>query len=220
MTAESAGQPDRHARPWLIVSRVQEFDGERRANFLRMVGVACFYTVELMNRYGFDLGFIEIPALADVDRPFHVAVTSLCVMWVALALGVELCLRNRIFPPALAYLSTAGDLFLLTAILCIADGPRSPLVVGYFLILAATGLRLNLTLVRCATLGTVVAYLILSGFARWFTDRDIRVPRYEQLMMLLALGLTGIIIGQIVRNARRMAARFAASSREAEGDRA
>jgi hypothetical protein len=198
------------------VGRVQEFEGERRANFLRIVGIAGFYAIELMNRYGLDLGFIEVQPLSDVDAAFHKAVTSLAVLWIALALAVELCLRNRIFPPALVFLSTAGDLFLLTAILCVADGPRSPLVVGYFLVLAASGLRLNLMLVRCATIGTLVAYLILSGFARWFTDRDLRVPRYEQLMVLLALGLTGLIIGQVIRNARRMAERYAERSHDPE----
>ncbi len=214
MTTDATRETNGPGGPWLLVGRVQEYEGERRANFLRIVGVAGFYAIELMNRYGLDLGFIEVPALADVDSRFHRAVTSLAVMWVALALGVELCLRNRIFPPALVFLSTAGDLFLLTAILCVADGPRSPLVVGYFLVLAATGLRLNLMLVRCATIGTLVAYLILSGYARWFTDRELRVPRYEQLMMLLALGLTGLIVGQVVRNARRMAEHYAERSRE------
>lgn len=220
MTTDATRETDPPGGPWLLVGRVQEFEGERRANFLRIVGVAGFYAIELMNRYGLDLGFIEVQPLADVDAGFHKAVTSLAVLWVALALAVELCLRNRIFPPALVFLSTAGDLFLLTAILCIADGPRSPLVVGYFLVLAASGLRLNLMLVRCATIGSLVAYLILSGFARWFTDRDLRVPRYEQLMVLLALGLAGLIIGQVVRNARRMAERYAQRSRDSEDAKA
>ena len=89
MTTEATRETNRPGGPWLLVGRVQEFEGERRANFLRIVGVAGFYAIELMNRYGLDLGFIEVPALTDVDAAFHKAVTSLAVLWVALALAVE-----------------------------------------------------------------------------------------------------------------------------------
>lgn len=188
----------------VLFSRVHELEGERRANLLRIVGIAAFYSIELMNRYGLRLGFFEMPPLAGVDESFHTAVTSLAVAWISLALGVEFCLRNEFLPAPLKFISTGGDIVLLTSILAVADGPRSPLIVGYFLVLAVSGLRLNLPLVRCATVGVVAGYLYLNGFARWFTERDIRVPRYQQLMVLLALGLTGIILGQIIRNARRV----------------
>ena len=212
---EDLGPP--RSGPWFVASRVQEFEGEQRANRLRVVGIGAFYAIELLNRYGVRLGFIEIPPLADVDQRFHVAVTWLAVAWIALALGVELCLRNRLFPPALKFASTAGDIVFLTSILCVADGPRSPLVVGYFLVIAGSSLRLSLRLVQCATVGTIAGYLYLSGFARWFTSRDLRVPRYHQLRVLLALGLLGIILGQVIRNARRMAKQYAENAGSNEG---
>jgi hypothetical protein len=213
---DATHQATNSAKSWQVVGRVQEFEGERRANLLRIAGIAGFYAIELMNRYGLDLGFIEVPALTDVDRKFHVAVTSAAVVWVMLALAVELCLRNRIFPSALMYASTAGDLVLLTGVLCVADGPKSPLVVGYFLVLGASALRLSLPLVWFATIATLASYLVLSGFARWYTDRELRVPRYEQFMVLLSLALLGLMLGQVVRNAKRMAARYGERLCEAE----
>ena len=66
----------------------------------------------------------------------------------------------------------AGDLVLLTAILMVADGPRSPLVVGYPLVIVLATLRLNLPLVRFATLGAAAGYLILLGYARWYARVD------------------------------------------------
>jgi hypothetical protein len=202
--------------PWVTVRRWQEYEGEGRANLLRVIGIAAFYAIELVNHYGLQLGFLELPKVEGVDERFHLAVTALAVAWTMLGLGVYFCLRNRIFPASLKFLSTGGDLFLLTAILAMADGPRSPLVAAYFLVIALSGLRFNLVLVRCATLGAMAGYLYLLGLARWFTQRDIGVPRYHQLIVLLALGLTGIVVGQIVHKVHGMARDYAERTRNVE----
>ncbi|HEV3168282.1 MAG TPA: hypothetical protein VGZ22_30035 [Isosphaeraceae bacterium] len=199
---------------WFIVSRWHEYAGEERTNLLRIVGIGAFYLVELVNYYGLNLGFIEMPRLRN--RPFHLAVTAVAVAWVMVALGVHLCLRRRVFPAALKFLTTGCDLLLLTALLCVADGPRSPAVAVYFLILALATLRLSPALVRFATLGAMASYLVVLGYAKWFTSRSIRVPRYHELMFLIALGLTGFTLGQAVRLVRKVAQDYAARlSREA-----
>jgi hypothetical protein len=195
-------------RQWFIVGRWQEYDGEGRTNLLRIVGIAAFYIVELINYHGLNLGFFQMPRIRD--RPFHLAVTALAVSWTMVALAILLCLRRHIFPAALKFLSTGGDLVLLTCVLTVADGPRSPLVVAYFLILALATLRLSLSLVRFATAGAMAGYVVLLGHAAWFAPRDIRVPRYHELIVLLALGLTGITLGQVVRRVRALADAYAA----------
>lgn len=196
-------------RSWHIVGRWQEYEGEARANLLRIIGIAAFYAIELVNYRGLHLGFLELPRQADVTREFHYAVTALVIAWTMVALGVQLCLTRQIFPATLKYVSTGADLVLLTAILTLADGPRSPLVVGYFLIVVLSGMRFSLPLVRCATVGALAGYLVLSGYARWFAARDLRVPRYHQIMVLVALALTGIVLGQILRRVRTVADDYA-----------
>lgn len=199
--------------PWHIVGRWQEYEGESRANLLRIIGIAAFYAIELVNYHGLHLGFLELPKQEGISASFHQAVTALSVAWTMVGLGVYLCLSQRFFPGALKYVSTALDLVLLTVMLMLADGPRSPLVVGYFLVVVLSGLRFNLPLVRCATAGAIVGYLVVSGYARWFTERqDLRVPRYHQLMILVALALTGITLGQIIRRVRRLAVDYASRS--------
>ena len=99
--------------------------------------------------------------------------------------------------------------------LCISTGPRSALVAGYFLVIAMSVLRFDLGLVRLATIGAMVGYVCVLGVAKWPATfgRDaaveITVPRYHQLMTLAALGLTGIILGQVVRRVRRLAKEYA-----------
>lgn len=211
MSKPSSVASEAHQRQWFIVGRWQEFEGEARANLLRIVGIGAFYLIELANYQGLRLGALELERAEGVDQPFHQAVTALAVAWTLASLDIHFCLRRQIFPAALKYLSTAADVLFLTAILMLADGPRSALVVGYFLIVALSALRFSLRLVWFATLASLGGYLYLLGFAKWFADpsRGLRVERYQQLIFLLALGLTGIVLGQVVRRVRRMAEEFA-----------
>lgn len=198
-------------RQWYIVGRWQEYEGEGRANLLRIVGIAAFYGIELANYHGLHLGFLNMPRAADITREFHAAATALAVAWTMAALGVQLCLRRQIFPGALKFVSTGCDLLLLTSILMLANGPRSPLVAGYFLIIALATLRFNLPLVRFAAIGAMVGYLGVLGHDKWYRvpRPETLVPRYHQLIVLLALGLTGILLGQVVRRGRQMAQEYA-----------
>jgi hypothetical protein len=207
-----AGMGADHERQWFIVTRWQEFEGEATTNLLRIVGIGVFYAVELLNYHGLRLGGLELPKLDTIDRRFHYAVTALAVAWTLLSLGVLVCMRRRVFPLALKFVSTGCDLALLTSVLVLADGPRSPLLVCYFLIIALAGLRISLSLVRFATIGAACGYLFVLGYAKWFADaaRHLRVERYQQIIFLLALGLTGIVLGQIIRRVRPIAEDFAA----------
>ena len=212
-------QPSARDRPWYIAQRWQEYDAERRANLLRIVGIGSLYLVHLMHYHGLGIGALQLADEGSVRWQFHVQVTLLAVIWTMLALGMLLALQQRIFPRWLKLFSTAADLALLTAILLIADGPRSPLVVGYFLVIVLATLRLNLPLVRFATIGSMLGYITLLGCAKWPEtfgrdlsgngDVDLRVPRYEQLIVLVAFALTGIILGQVVRRVRNLAEDFA-----------
>ncbi len=211
MTPEDRNVRDRQ---WYIAERWQEYEGERRANLLRIIAIGSFYIVHLLNYHGLRIGVLRLADGGDVSREFHVQVTLLAVTWTMLAVGTLLCLRQRIFPRWLKLFSTGADIVLLTAVLYVSNGPQSPLVLGYPLIIVLATLRLSLPLVRFATVGSMLAYVCLLGCAKWpqtfgWGDVDLSVPRYEQLIVLLALALTGIILGQVVRRVRHLAEDFA-----------
>lgn len=199
-------------REWFIVGRWEEFEGEGRANLLRLIAVTAFYAVELVNYHGLKLGLFEMPQV--VERPFHLAVTLLTVAWAMVCLAVFACRQQRVFPASLKYFSTGADVVLLTSVLCLADGPRSPLVIAYFLAIVLAALRFSLGLIWFATCGSVAGYLFLLGFARWgsipgWEKPDMTIPRHSQLIFLLGLVLTGVVLGQVVRRVRRLAEQFA-----------
>lgn len=201
MATASATSSDRQ---WFIVGRWQEFEGESRANLLRIAAVGVFYTIQLIQYYG-------LSARTEADEAFHRGATMLAVAWTLLALAVLLCLRRRIFPAALKYLSTLVDICLLTALAALAEQPaQTPLVMVYFLTLALAGLRFSLRLVWFATLASMVGYLYLVGATdeTWF-DADHATPVSQQLVVLASLGLTGVLLGQILRRVRSLAEEFA-----------
>ncbi len=197
-------------RQWFIVGRWQEYDGELRANLLRIIGIGAFYGVELLNRYGVNLGFVHLEPV--VNEKFHQVVTLIAAGWVMVALATLFCLRTQIFPPLLKFATTTADIVFLTGLLMIADGPRSPLVIGYFLVIVLAALRLQLRLVWFASVGSMLGYLWLLGFVKWFDQREVKIealPRYHQIIFLLGLALTGIALGQLIRRVRAMAEHFA-----------
>jgi len=190
-------------RQWFIVGRWQEYEGESRANLLRIVAVGAFYIVELVRFYVIEKGAAE-------QLAFHRQATLIAVAWTLVAMAIMLCLRLRIFPAALKYASTACDLLLLTALAALGGGPFSALVLGYFLILALAALRFSVGLVWFATIASMLGYELLVGLVdkTWF-DADHAVPVTTQLLSQLSLLLTGVVIGQVVRRVKGMAADYA-----------
>jgi hypothetical protein len=91
------------------------------------------------------------------------------------------------------------------------DGPRSPLVLLYFLVIASSPLRLSLPLVWVTTLGAMAASIVLLGYqyfyligpAEYYSSGQ-RLPRPAQVIFLLSLGGCGLLAGQMVRQARRL----------------
>jgi hypothetical protein len=210
-----ATTPAPSERSWYIAERWQQYAGESRANSLRIGAIGSFYIVHLLHHYGWlHLGATKA-AMPQSTVAFHRDVTMLAVAWSMVSLVVLLFLQQKIFPSWLKYASTAADVVFLTAMLCISSGPRSPLVLGYPLVIVLAGLRFSLPLVRFATAGSLLGYLCVLGAAKWperfgLQASDLRVPRYHQLMTLLAIGLVGLMLGQILRRMRRLAEDFVA----------
>ena len=215
---------------WFIVQRWQAYEAEARANLLRIVGIGAFYVVHLLSYFSSQgrlpqLGFLQLAEAGEVPKQFHILVTLVAVAWAMLALGILLALQQRIFPRWLPYFSTGCDIVLLTTVICLGAAARSPLVTGYFLIQVLATLRLSLPLVWFSTAGCALAYLGVLGCAKWpeqagitkltgETAVDLRVPRYHQAIVLLAILLTGVMLGQIVRRVRHLAEELAEPHRD------
>ena len=181
---------------WAAARRIEEWAGETRVNLVRIVALVVFYGQHLV------LGHW----LADtpLHPGYHKAVTTLVIAWGFAAVALHACLGRRYVPHWLKYAATAWDVAMVTVLVAISGGPSSPLVVLYFLVVATAPLRLSLRLVYCGTLGAVAGYLVLLGHAKWIAETA-AVPRHHQVIFALGLGVAGLLAGQVVRQARRVA---------------
>src|SRR5262245_53477224 len=104
---------------WFIVSRWQAYDGESRANLLRVVAILVFYAAQLITFFN--------SANTDADKRFHSVATLVAVIWICVSLVITICLQRRVFPAYLPYLSTAADLILITVLAAQGSAAHSPL---------------------------------------------------------------------------------------------
>src|SRR5690348_10629684 len=162
--------------------------GEARLNLVRLAALILFYGYHLINV----VLSRQDPELAGV---FHVSATALVMVWAVGVVVLWLYLSRRWVPPALKYIVTAWDTVLITTLVVLAGGPRSPLVILYFLLIAAAPLRLSLGLVVTATLLALADYAFLLGHyvfyrvgsERYYADPSLQIPRSQEV--LFALGL-------------------------------
>lgn len=218
--ASSAKPPSSKERPqpWYITSRLGDYEGETRANLLRLIAICALYVVHLLNIYGFAENSKELTG-------FHQQVSLVATFGLMLAAITSLALTRQFFPATIKYLTTFGDLALITMAASIRygasdqiEGPNSPLVLAYFIAIAMTSLRLSLGLVWFATLGSMACYLALVGMvdSKWF-DANHAVAPVRQLFTLLCLGSVGVVIGQGVRRTRAIAEDFLKRTTHAGG---
>lgn len=191
---------------WQDMSRLESWAGEVRVNLIRASALVVFFANHLLDVYLFTPDRAQILA-------FHQLATGLVLVWVAGVLALHFSLTRRWVPPALKFVSTAVDLSLLTTLIIFSpDGPRSSLILLYFLIVAAAPLRMSLPLVWFATVGGMLAFVMVVGdyvlrkvgWHAYYASDTLRLPRAQQYLFLLALGAAGILAGQVVRQARRM----------------
>jgi len=212
-------------RSWFIAQRWQAYEAESRANLLRIIAIGVFYLVHLWSYFGSqgwlpNYGFLQLAESGEISRRFHLLVTLVAVAWAMLALGILLALQHRIYPRWLPYFSTGCDVILLTSIVCLGAMARSPLIVGYFLVLILATLRMSLPLIWFATVACAGAYMCVLGCAKWPESiglpqslgqnaAELRVPRYHELIMLVTILMAGMMLGQIVRRVRQLAETYA-----------
>jgi hypothetical protein len=192
---------------WADARRLEAWAGETRVNLIRAAALVVFYGHHLLHVY-------VLRDDPEAAGRFHAAATAVVVAWAAAAGLLYACLVRRWVPPALKYLATFWDLLLVTVLLAVSpEGPQSPLLFLYLVVVAAAPLRLSLPLVYAATLGAWAASLLFMGYYVFFrVGADTyyaagfphRVSRTAEAIFLLSLGAVGLLGGQVVRQARRL----------------
>lgn len=192
-----------------IATRWAQYAAEVRVNLCRVAGIAIFFSVHAIHYFAASRPDSWVSALGmgsgqAPDRRTHLAICCLALVWLVMAVVIHICLRGRYFPRWWMYATVALDVALLTTLLAITQGPASPLVAVYFLIVAMTGPRLDLRLTRAGTLFAAAGYVMLLGCVKWpgaltKLNQVPVVPRYHQAIVFCALLLMGVLVGQTIR---------------------
>jgi hypothetical protein len=185
---------------WADARRLESWAGELRLNLIRLVAIAGFYGYYLLDAFVLR----DDPALRG---DYHTLVSVVTFAWAVGALTLQLYLLNRWVPAALKYVATTWDLVMITAVLMIGRDLGNLFTVLYVLVVAAAALRLSLPLIYTATLGAMAAFLFFHGYIRYWLElpESERLSHAQQTIFLLALAVTGLIAGQVVRQTRRLA---------------
>ena len=193
---------------WADARRLEAWAGEVRVNLIRAAALLVFYGHHLLvvYVYGGDR--------SDEAIVHHAKVTAIALAWMAAVFVLYVCLTRRWVPPGLKYAATFWDIAMSSALLVASpDGPRSPLLYLYFVVLATSPLRLSLPLVYAATFGVMAAATAVLGHyvfsqvgreAYYAPDSPYRIARSSEIIFLLAVGTAGLLAGQVVRQARRV----------------
>jgi eukaryotic-like serine/threonine-protein kinase len=108
------------------------------------------------------LAIVQLRFLFDpVDVAYHLQHTAAIVAWLAVAWGLQRMMHNPQRAETARYLWAAADPALFTLILGMANPPLGPLLVGYALMIAVSGLLLRVRLVATTTIASLMGYFVL-----------------------------------------------------------
>lgn len=133
-----------------------------------------------------------------VDRPYHYEVMSVFGIW-AIVIGLfQFLTLNRRIKPYLEYAWAATDAMLMTFVLLKVPGDLGPLVIGYPMIVASSGMFFNVRLVVCSSIFSCLGYICLWI---WHPGEHLIEAHYH-IIYLIVLVLLGVITAHQVRRVR------------------
>ncbi len=137
------------------------------------------------------------------DVTIHYRVQATLGLWAASALFFQFLWRKGWRTDRVRRLWSTADMVCLTMALWLLDRLESTLLVGYPLLIAASGLWFRVNLVWFTTALAIIGYLVLYAttaidwakpFLTW-TERDLQYPN----IYVAALFITGFVVARQVR---------------------
>lgn len=137
-----------------------------------------------------------------IDRMIHLEILGLLGLWVVASFLFQRLLRFDNLADLARMGWSGADISCLTAILVLATGPITPLLVAYPFLIIGAGLWFHVRLVWFTTILCVMSYTLL---AYWFADEALRgYPPHYHIIFLVALGGIGYVVAYQVERIRAL----------------
>jgi serine/threonine-protein kinase len=152
-------------------------------------------------------------SLAGISGDFCLEMAALIVVWLSIAVVFQQILKSRPGSiPARFVWGTLDSLLLLAALLFVADGAASPLVIGYPLLIVASGLWFRVRFVGFMTGLSLISYTVLVvDFYCWRPDalRESFPTRFDR-HVIFVLGLIAIagVVAYLVDRLRTLSSYY------------
>lgn len=139
----------------------------------------------------------------------HVEVMGVLLFWIVLSFACQMLQWRADWEMTARYLWSLSDAVCYTAVLCLADGPLGPVVVGYPVLIVGSGLWASEQLVWFMTAVTSMAYVALC----WVRNDgslayDPQSFWHYPVIFGFSLIATGVIVASQVRRLRMLSRYF------------
>jgi len=191
-------EPD--VRPPHLGQQIWSWTRRQPALAARLGALGLFWGVELTN-YG--LGY--------VDTAFHVKTSILVFVWAVTSIVFQQFLDSRRWSIPARFIWGTLDLALLTAVLLVADGAASPLIVGYPLLLVGSGLWFRVRFVWFMAGLSLASYgILMLDFYRWRPELKIGFDSHadRHCIFALMLLLLAAVVAHLVQRVRTLSSYF------------
>ncbi|MDY0165357.1 MAG: serine/threonine-protein kinase [Thermoguttaceae bacterium] len=187
------------ARPPGPVARLQRWARREPALASRLGGLGLFGLIEMINYH-----------TGMVPWDFHWKMSALIIAWAAGSVVCQRMLGSRgwVAVPARFVWGTL-DSVLLLAVLLLANGATSPLVLGYPLIIAASGLWFRVRFVWLMTVLSLASYgVLVIDFYLWRPElhEGVHAGIDRHIAFAVSLFLLGSIVSYLVHRVRVLSA--------------
>ena len=183
-----------HAGPTSLVTRLRRWARRESEVACRLVGQGLILALTQVN-------FLINPA---PDVAVHLATTVVELLWLCSSLLLRRVVRNERRWELVRMAWIVLDVAILAAILRILGAADSSLIVGFPMLIAASGLWNRVRLVWLTTALSMLGYGILAIDA-WLRDAP-RDSNHHPDIVLAGLAVTGLVIAQQVRRIRALSA--------------
>jgi serine/threonine-protein kinase len=183
-----------HAGPTSLVTRLRRWARRESEVACRLVGQGLILALTQVN-------FLINPA---PDVAVHLATTAVELLWLCSSLLLRRVARNERRWELVRMVWIVLDVAILAAILRILGAADSSLIVGFPMLIAASGLWNRVRLVWLTTVLSMVGYGILAIDA-WLRAAP-HDSNHHPDIVLSGLAVTGLVIAQQVRRIRALSA--------------
>jgi len=203
--AELADDLDRYARgeaisvrPPSMWQRIARWSRREPALASRIGALSLFYVVEMVQF-----------ARGTVDAPFHAWMTGIVALWLVASVVCQQFLKSVRWASEAHFVWGTLDVAFLLAVLLLANGVASPLVIGYPLAIVGAGLWFRVRYVWYITVLSLLSYGLLMGdfyFRRTFLQEQFDTGVARHVIFMLGLLIIGGVVGHLVQRVRELSA--------------